>query len=55
LENEKINNLTTKQQKGFDYLNKSNRVIFTPHVAGWSTESYVRINKVLVKKIKSLI
>jgi len=55
LENEQINNLTFEQKKGFDYLKKSNRVIFTPHVAGWSTESYVRINKVLVKKIKSLI
>ncbi len=55
LENEKINNLTFKQQKDFDYLKKSNSVIFTPHVAGWSTESYIRINKVLVKKIKSLI
>ncbi len=55
LENEKINNLSNQQQSDFDYLKQSKRVIFTPHVAGWTTESYVRINKVLVKKIKSLI
>ncbi|MCF6353244.1 MAG: NAD(P)-binding domain-containing protein [Cyclobacteriaceae bacterium] len=54
LENEKLNTLSDSQQKDFDYLVESGKVIFTPHVAGWSTESYIRINKVLVKKIKSL-
>ncbi len=54
LENEKLNTLTASQQKNFDYLVESNKVIFTPHVAGWSTESYIRINEILVKKIKSL-
>jgi len=54
LENEKINSLSIQQQSDFDYLKQSKRVIFTPHVAGWTTESYIRINEVLVKKIKSL-
>jgi len=54
LENEKLDTLSNSQQKNFDYLMESGKVIFTPHIAGWSTESYIRINKVLVKKIKSL-
>ena len=52
LENEKINNLTTAQQADFDYLISSDRVILTPHIGGWSHESYVRINEVLVRQIK---
>ncbi len=54
LENEKLHTLNASQQNNFNYLMESGKVIFTPHVAGWSEESYIRINKVLVKKIKSL-
>lgn len=52
LENEKIKNLTASQQKTFDALAASDRVIFTPHVGGWTHESYRRINEVLIKQIK---
>jgi len=52
LENEKINQLSPEQKENFDYLIKSNKVILTPHVAGWTKESYIRINEVLVNKIK---
>jgi D-3-phosphoglycerate dehydrogenase len=31
------------------------QVLFTPHVAGWTRESYVRINEALVKKIRSFL
>ncbi len=55
LENEKLKNLTFEQTQSLHFLKDSNKVIFTPHVAGWSIESYVRINKVLVKKIKTRI
>ena len=34
---------------------KRDNLIFTPHIAGWSNQSYVRINEVLVKKIKEFI
>lgn len=54
LENEKLNDLSSQQNQDLVYLKDSGRVVFTPHVAGWSLESYIRINKVLVKKIKSL-
>jgi D-3-phosphoglycerate dehydrogenase / 2-oxoglutarate reductase len=52
LENEKLDNFTDIQKKDFEYLANSNKIILTPHVAGWSFESYVMINKVLVEKLK---
>lgn len=51
LENEKLAKLTPEQQASFDYLRQSDRVVLTPHVAGWTHESYVRINEVLVRQI----
>lgn len=51
LENEKLSKLTPEQQAAFDYLRQSNRTVLTPHVAGWTHESYVRINEVLVRQI----
>jgi D-3-phosphoglycerate dehydrogenase / 2-oxoglutarate reductase len=51
LENEKLAKLTPGQQTAFDYLRHSTRVVLTPHVAGWTHESYIRINEVLVKQL----
>ena len=51
LENEKLAKLTPDQQTAFDYLRQSDRVVLTPHVAGWTHESYVRINEVLVRQL----
>jgi D-3-phosphoglycerate dehydrogenase len=51
LENEKLGKLTPGQQVSFDYLRQSDRVILTPHIAGWTHESYVRINEVLVRQL----
>lgn len=55
LENEKIGKLTPEQQHTFDALTQSDRVIFTPHIAGWTHESYQRINEVLAEKISRLL
>jgi D-3-phosphoglycerate dehydrogenase / 2-oxoglutarate reductase len=52
LENEKLNKHTPEQTEAFNYLKASEKVLFTPHVAGWTHESYVRINEVLTEKIK---
>lgn len=52
LENEKLKTLTEDQQAIFDYLISSNRVVLTPHIGGWTHESYVRINEVLLRQIK---
>lgn len=54
LENEKLNGLTPTQEATFDALAALPNVIFSPHVAGWTHESYVRINEVLVEKITSI-
>ncbi len=55
LENEKINTLTIAQKEIFEYLIHSDRVILTPHVAGWTNESYKRINEVIIDKIKQFL
>ncbi len=52
LENEKFKKFTPVQQAEFERLAERSNVIFSPHVAGWTFESYVKINEVLVKKIK---
>lgn len=54
LENEKLAKLTPDQQAAFDYLRQSDRVVLTPHVGGWTHESYVRINEVLVRQIRAM-
>ncbi|MFT4031807.1 MAG: NAD(P)-dependent oxidoreductase [Siphonobacter sp.] len=51
LENEKLHQLPEGPDIVFDTLVQLPNVIFTPHVAGWTHESYVRINEVLVKNI----
>jgi D-3-phosphoglycerate dehydrogenase len=51
LENEKLKTLTPAQQQSFAALTQSEQVLFTPHVAGWTHESYVKINETLVRKI----
>ena len=55
LENEKLNALSEEESFIFHQLTKLKQVILTPHVAGWSFESYEKINRVLSQKIKSLI
>jgi len=54
LENEKLSTLTPEQKEAMDYLIDSDNVVFTPHVGGWTFESYRKINEVLVEKIKAL-
>ncbi|MDW7695562.1 NAD(P)-dependent oxidoreductase [Flammeovirgaceae bacterium SG7u.111] len=55
LENEKLQTLTPEQEEAFDFLCQSDKVIFSPHVGGWTIESYDRINRVLVEKIGKLL
>jgi D-3-phosphoglycerate dehydrogenase len=53
LDNEKLNTLTPAQQANFDFLKTADNVVLTPHVGGWTHQSYVRINEVLVEKIRA--
>jgi D-3-phosphoglycerate dehydrogenase len=52
LENEKFKKFTPEQKEEFEKLAQRPNVLFSPHVAGWTFESYVKINQVLVKKIR---
>ncbi|MFD2203357.1 NAD(P)-dependent oxidoreductase [Shivajiella indica] len=52
LENEKFNTFTPEQKESFEKLAERENVIFSPHIAGWTHESYEKINQVLLKKIK---
>ncbi|EON77177.1 D-3-phosphoglycerate dehydrogenase [Lunatimonas lonarensis] len=51
LENERLNALSNAQRISFKRLTERTNVLFSPHVAGWTSESYVKINQVLVEKI----
>ncbi|HTF80925.1 MAG TPA: NAD(P)-dependent oxidoreductase [Cytophagales bacterium] len=50
-ENEKLETFTEEQRANFDYLVQQDHVVFTPHVAGWSVESYEKISRVLFQKL----
>ncbi len=54
LENEQLKKLTPQQKLTLNKLKSFKNVLFTPHVGGWSHESYRRINKVLIEKISNL-
>ena len=54
LENEKLDRLTMSQNEAFNSLRERFNVIFTPHIAGWTFESHVKINVALVQKIDAL-
>jgi D-3-phosphoglycerate dehydrogenase / 2-oxoglutarate reductase len=53
LENEKIKNLSGKELENFNELTASEKVLLISHIGGWTFESYVRINEILVDKIKA--
>ena len=55
LENEKLNTLSKSQREVFEQLARHPTVIMSPHIAGWTHESYRRINIILVKKIQQLL
>jgi len=51
LENEKLHMLNAAQKISFERLVERDNVLFTPHIAGWTFQSYEKINQVLVAKI----
>ncbi|GAC1599993.1 MAG: 2-hydroxyacid dehydrogenase [Hymenobacter sp.] len=53
LENERLGTLTPAQQATFDFLSHASNVVLSPHIGGWTRESYIRINEVLVEKIRA--
>jgi D-3-phosphoglycerate dehydrogenase / 2-oxoglutarate reductase len=55
LENEKLSMLTPEQEEVYTQLFQMKNVMLTPHIAGWTVESYRKINEVLVEKIREMI
>ena len=55
LENEKLATMTPEQEQNFNFLANQKNILFSPHVGGWTFESYERINEVLVRKIAKLL
>jgi D-3-phosphoglycerate dehydrogenase len=54
LENEKLNNLSADETERFNKLSIMENVLLTPHIGGWTHESYLEISKALAQKIKQL-
>lgn len=54
LENEKLQTYSTIENEVFEQLISTNRVLFTPHIAGWTHESKRKIAEVLLQKISAL-
>jgi D-3-phosphoglycerate dehydrogenase len=55
LENENPESYSEEEKKIFRSIADRNNTILTPHVGGWSVESYRRINSVLVSKIEDFL
>ncbi|GAB3824838.1 2-hydroxyacid dehydrogenase [Hymenobacter jeollabukensis] len=55
LDNERLSGLKPEQRTRFEYLRTAPNVVLTPHVGGWTHESYQRINEVLARKIGELV
>jgi D-3-phosphoglycerate dehydrogenase len=55
LENEKLSTFTALQKEEFEELIVMENVILTPHVAGWTYESYQNLNKILGQKINQFV
>lgn len=55
LENEKLNSLSPEQEKVFQAFAAMPNVLLTPHVAGWTQESYKKISEVLAEKIAQIL
>ncbi|SHI82457.1 D-3-phosphoglycerate dehydrogenase [Hymenobacter daecheongensis DSM 21074] len=55
LENEKLAQLTAAQQARLDFLQSAPNVVLSPHIGGWTHQSYARINEVLAQKIGAFL
>ena len=54
-EKKSFEKLSISNNENLDYLVSSKNVIITPHIAGWTKESKIKLAEVAVKKIKKVI
>ncbi|NMM50725.1 NAD(P)-dependent oxidoreductase [Marinigracilibium pacificum] len=55
LPKEKMNKLDDEEKNFFEQLTRKPNTLFTPHVAGWTFESYEKISEVIVEKIALIL
>jgi D-3-phosphoglycerate dehydrogenase len=55
LENENMAKLTEVQRRVMEALMSTGRVLFTPHIGGWSHESLKRINQAIVDHVVAFV
>lgn len=53
LENESLESLTEEEKEHFNYLRNASNVVLTPHIGGWTQESYGKISTILLNKFLS--
>ena len=51
IENENLSSLTTIQKEHFNFLVAQQKVMITPHIAGYSYESNFKMGEILLKKL----
>ena len=54
IENESSSFENLNKDSYLDFLKKSEKVILTPHIAGWTFESKLKLSQIILKKIKDL-
>ena len=54
LENEKLSQLNAEEQNWFNALVTEQRILLTPHIAGWTHESKRKIAEAIISKIRLL-
>jgi len=54
IENEYSSFENLKDDGNLDFLKKSEKVILTPHIAGWTFESKIKLSETILEKIKYL-
>jgi len=52
IENESSSFENLKDDGNLDFLKKSEKVILTPHIAGWTLESRIKLSETILEKIK---
>ncbi|GAA4363262.1 2-hydroxyacid dehydrogenase [Hymenobacter saemangeumensis] len=55
LENERLHTMTAEQGATFEFLKNSPNVVLSPHIGGWTVQSYARINEVLTSKLAEFL
>jgi len=53
-EKQDLSNLDIRDKDTLDYLKKDPRVVLSPHVAGWTHESHIKLSKIIAEKIQAL-